>query len=348
MHISKSFTKKSVLIAAVSALCTLSSFARVGDTQKDIQARLTARGGAYKYLREEYLREALELPYSNLFLIQTDDTKNSFFFKRCDSIGSSNLDTLNQGELFGWEVHVAYQNDVSVLESYRRYGDPMTYLEVKGLMDLMVKDKEGVTWKRANYVEYTPAEKNQKDVEYAMLFQKNKDRFVYLTAPSTVGKSSNYFSSIPFYIWEDERKATLENYNRILEQDRKLAEARTAVGNASKAKGSTKNFAESDVVFNRKTVIRFGSGNMSSFGEALPNKRTKDVWLGLRIPNQADTFIGYNFETSDGSLRALINNNMIVFVDASYDKSLRENLEKLYEKQEARRQRDAENSLSNF
>ena len=215
-------------------------------------------------------------------------------------------------------------------------------------MDVMLNNREGVQWKRAEFKGSNTSSLNPEDAKYEALVPKNTDRFVYLSQPSSVGKRAAYFTSIINYIWEDERKATIENYNKIQEDERRLAEARTAAGNAAKAKGSTKNFSEEDVVFYRKAVIPFNSKNMSSFGQVLPNKRTKDVWLAVPVPQQADTFMGYNYETTDGKLRALIYNNMIIFVDAQYDKSLRAKLDKLYEKQEERRQKEAKTSLSNF
>ena len=66
------------------------------------------------------------------------------------------------------------------------------------------------------------------------------------------------------------------------------------------------------------------------------------------IPLQADTSVGYNYELSDGSLRALVFNNGILFIDANYDKSLRAYMEKLYDQQEQNRIDSVVESLHKF
>ncbi|MBO6102561.1 MAG: hypothetical protein J6P03_04835 [Opitutales bacterium] len=324
------------------------SFARVGEKRAELQGRILSKSGAYEYPAEEKLRESLELPYSDIFFIQGEDIKNAFFFKRFDGAAASNLDTLNQGELYGWEVHAAFKKGVSVLESYRRHGAALTFLEVKILMKKMLEGRDGVSWKAAQYVASKPAPSDEFSAELEKIVRKNSDRFVYLYPPSTVGKTSAFFSSVSYYVWEDEKRAASENYAKMVEQARRLSDARTAAGNASKAKGSTKNFSEGDVFASRKTVIKFNTANAGAFGESPVKNRTKDVWIAIKIPEQEGTMLGYNYETSDGSLRALLTNNMVVFVDAEYDKLMRGHIESIYQKQAEKREAQAEASVSSF
>jgi len=66
------------------------------------------------------------------------------------------------------------------------------------------------------------------------------------------------------------------------------------------------------------------------------------------IPLQPNTCVGYNYELSDGSVRATVYNNAVLFIDASYDKKMRAYMEKLYDKQSEKRREEALKSIDKF
>lgn len=112
-------------IAALSAPAV--SHAKIGEPRSDIEGRLLSKigGAAYAYdSREERYREAMELPYANLFLTMPRSVFHKFYYKRADSASATNSDTIQQHDLFGWEIHIGYNNDVSAMEFYRRHGRP--------------------------------------------------------------------------------------------------------------------------------------------------------------------------------------------------------------------------------
>lgn len=398
---------KNILIFALGALIfsgvgVASLEAKIGERKAEIEKRLNSRtNGAYQYSDEDSLREALELPYSQLFYIQPFGTDNSFYFKRPDDELTTKAEVFNQQDLYGWELHIAYHRDFSVLEFYQRYGDPMTFEELEALMNLMAKGKEG-RWVKTNYVQVL----KKWDVKFengepksVLLNQDNKplklldgenptlkdilprdnERFVYLEIPKDVISNSKFDKSLLGFIYEDDTRATFENYAKIVEDNKNMSSARTSVGNASKSKGSLKKISNASnnqkIASSRKTVISFNGRTFRTFeqsipeiidgaprsistvryliediyfGKDAPRNRTKEVKIIGKIPLQPDTSVGYNYEFSDGSMRALIYNNAVLFIDTKYDKALREYMEGLYKEQSKVREREAARSLSNF
>ena len=70
-------------IAALSAPAV--SHAKIGEPRSDIEGRLLSKigGAAYAYdSREERYREAMELPYANLFLTMPRSVFHKFYYKR--------------------------------------------------------------------------------------------------------------------------------------------------------------------------------------------------------------------------------------------------------------------------
>ncbi|MBR4597108.1 MAG: hypothetical protein IKO42_01780, partial [Opitutales bacterium] len=127
--------------------------AKIGETRVEIERRMNSRlNGAYQYPLEDSLREAMELPYKHLILMQPAGSRNSFYFKRPDASRTEMGDTYSQNDLQGREVHFAYLDDLSVMEFYRRQGQPMTYEELEALMKAQISKREDVHWMRVNYV----------------------------------------------------------------------------------------------------------------------------------------------------------------------------------------------------
>lgn len=398
---------KNIFTFALGAIAVLgvgvaSLEARVGERRSDIEKRLNSRlNGAYQYPKEDALREALELPYSQLFYIQPYGSANSFYFKRPDSELTTKAEVFNQQDLYGWELHIAYLKDVSVLEFYRRHGDPLTFEELEALMKLMAEKREA-RWVKTNYVQvyrkwdvkFENGEPrsvllnsdNQpvklQDGENPTLkdiLPRDNQRYIYLEIPKDVMDDSDFDKSLIGLIYQDDTRATFENYNRLVEKNRNLSNARTSVGNASRNRGSIRKVSNvsnnSAISSNRKTAIAFNGRTYRTFEQSIPEiidgaprsistvrysiediyfganapeNRTKEVKIVGHIPLQPDTALGYNYELSDGSVRALIYNNAVLFVDARYDSALREYMEKLYDEQSKIREREAVESVSKF
>lgn len=389
-------------VLALFGASVLNLEARVGERRAEIEKRLNSRSnGAYQYTKEDSLREALELPYTQLFYIQPYGTKNSFYFKRPDDELTTKAEVFNQQDLYGWELHIAYLKDFSVMEFYRRHGDPMTFEELEALMALMAEKREA-RWVKTNYIQVyrkwdvkfengepksVLLDKDNQPVKLQDgenptlkdILPRDNQRYIYLKIPEDVMSDSDFDTSLIGLIYQDDTRATNENYNNLVEKNRKLSSARTSVGNASRSRGSVKkvsNVSKNDAIQNsRKTAITFNGRTFRTFEQSIPEiidgaprsistvrysiediyfgakapeNRTKEVKIVGRIPLQPDTAVGYNYELSDGSLRALIYNNAVLFIDAKYDKALREYMEKLYDEQTKVREREATKSVSKF
>ena len=239
------------VLAALSVLSAGVLEAKIGESKSDIEKRMNSRSnGAYQYPEEDELREALELPYKSLFVIQPLGSENSFYFKRADTTTTSNAETYNQSDLDGWEVHYCYYNGTSVLEFYRRHGDPMTLEELEGLMKLMLVGKPaGVHWVKSDYVPFSrrwDVELDENGVPHSVkigldgkLVKMNADtplrdilparpeRMVYLKIPQEVKKDKKFGQTLIGRIWEDAQRAANESYNARIESEKKFSASRS-------------------------------------------------------------------------------------------------------------------------
>ena len=123
----------------------------------------------------------------------------------------------------------------------------------------------------------------------------------------------------------------------------------TPVGGSFQLRATT-NLADTEIIDGAPrsiSTVRYSIEDIY-FGANAPENRTKEVKIVGHIPLQPDTALGYNYELSDGSVRALIYNNAVLFVDARYDSALREYMEKLYDEQSKIREREAVESVSKF
>ena len=84
------------------------------------------------------------------------------------------------------------------------------------------------------------------------------------------------------------------------------------------------------------------------FGGSPIVRNDKHVMLTMKIPLQPDTAFGYSYELSDASVRAKLYKNGILFIDAKFDKFMRDFMEKLYGQQEGVRKEEAKSSVSRF
>ncbi len=372
---------------AVSIACGSAS-ARIDEKRNSMETRLLSKSsGAYAYTsKEDKLREALELPYNKLFYIVPNIVLHNFYFKRADSKLTTHSDTLQQHDLFGWELHTCFDGDTSVLEFYRRHGDDMTPQELEALMELQ---KSQSSWRRSPYVEI------DRDIDY--LFDKgemklmlrdkdgnlveadkietlkeilpiNRKRLVYLEIPENVLKSTNFSKTVRSQMLEVEQRSVNEAYRKLVEDKAKYSAAKT-----SRNKGKNDNAPNPQRVnrFDPTTHVMWENivtdienslkgGSKASIYKFLVDdvyfggnkvetlERSKEVSIDFEIPQQPDTAFGYTHELADGSIRAKLYKNGVLFVSAKFDKMMREQLEKLYEEQERQRKEEAADSISRF
>lgn len=378
----KTFIFKFVLAIIYCGIFSSSIFARVGETRQELEGRLESKtGGAYLYSsKEERLRETLELPYKNLVFLFPRSIQHSFYYKRPNASLSVNADTVQQYEIYGWEVHIMYKNDQSVWEFYRRQGDPMTMEELVELMALIANTRNSKwkeveelptvnTWemyfdgKKLCKVGKLDGKTNDKS-ELKSALPQLENRFIYVEIPNEVKSAPNYNQSLTFLMEEDAQRSTYESYRNYVAKQSATSAARTARGNYNKKgktvapkkinpfDGRTNRQMESIIFESEKskgfaTMFRYHLKDVF-FGGKAPVNRSKDIQITMSIPIQKDTCIGYDYELADGSIRAKLYNNGVLFCNADFDKSMRDEIEKLYRKQENERIRQAEESISKF
>jgi len=373
------------VFAAVSALFPDVASARISDAKNDVEGRLISKtSGAYIYAsKEDRFREAMELPYKHLFLMMPRSTQNYFFYKRANDTLSANSDTVQQYDIYGWELHLCLDNDISVLEFYRRHGEPITVEELEKLFEVQTPPKEGVFWKKNNYVdvvrewnlnikndafEYAPksAKANAKISE---ILPKSRARFVYVEIPEDVKSATNFQQMLQSQIIEYEQRNAYEAYRQYIARQAAYSSAKTAQTSSSSTSSAKKKTTASSVeapkrinpvdaytarqldteIYDRDglSIMRYKLEDVL-YGGTPVTTPTKDVRLTFYIPNQPDTAFGYDYETSDGSVRAKLYKSGVVFIDAKFDKSMRDYLETLYKKQADKRADEATLSVSRF
>lgn len=377
-----------------------SVFAKIGEDRTEIERRMNSRlNGAYQYPLEDSLREAMELPYSHILLMQPEGNRNSFYFKRPNSSRSEMGDTYSQNDLQGWEIHYAYQDDLSVMEFYRRQGQPMTFEELEALMEAVISKREGVYWTRVNFVpeyrkwsvnfdengvpqgvfydsEGKPLKSGEK-ISLSEILPKNNDRFIFVEPRPEVLNDRDFLQTVQGLIYKDIEFTASDTNTKRVAADKKRRDDRTKRGGNSNKRGSTETIKKSNATDNlRKMVYSFGNANIYRtvesnmfdfklenpkgfsihrvgvedvyYGGRAPENRTPNFQMTCGIPLQPNTCIGYNYELSDGSVRATVYKDAVLFIDASYDKKMRAYMEKLYDKQSEKRREEALKSIDKF
>lgn len=385
---------RALAVATATAALSPLAHSRIGEAKNAIESRLNSKvNGAYQYSAiEDKMREVMELPYKKMFVIFPSDVQTSFYFKRAEATQSVNADTIQQHDLFGWELNLITQDNKSVLEFYRRHGDPMTVEELKGLMNSIASMRDGAYWKKNEYVpvsqQWEIGVKNGKIVQ--MLRDKDgkltpagelKDldeilpmsntRFIYIDVPPAVQSLVNYNQSIPFKYMEQEQRAAYEKYRNYVEKQSAYSAARTAAPSKrnSAKKGDQKitvkrvnpadayTFRGIESTFcdiesslkdgNKLSIIKYSLPDVLFGGKPIA-KIEKEVRLTENIPQQPDTAFGYDYELSDGSVRAKLFRNAVLFFDAGFDRQMRNYMESLYKEQQAEREKEAKTSLNLF
>ena len=360
------------------------SHAKIGETRSDIEGRLLSKNGGAAYVydsREDRYREAMELPYVNLFLTMPRSVFHKFYYKRADASSATNSDTIQQHDLFGWEIHIGYDDDVSAMELYRRHGDPITTEELEALMESVAKSKNS-KWKKTTYVPVA----RRWDVEFKdggmkladadpdgkktlrEILPENPNRFVYIELPEDVAGSTNYSQSLQFQIMEAYQRVAYERYRKLVEKQSMASAAKTARANSKNARKTSGalppkinkfgdyNMRDFESLFqpagagsanDSASIVKYKMKDVVVGGGAKQN-RTKNVQITYALPQQPDTMLGYDYELADGSVRAKLYYNAILFVDSAFDKAMRANLEKSYKQQSEERAEEAKASVGKF
>ena len=385
---------RALAVATATAALSPLAHSRIGEAKNAIESRLNSKvNGAYQYSAiEDKMREVMELPYKKMFVIFPSDVQTSFYFKRAEATQSVNADTIQQHDLFGWELNLITQDNKSVLEFYRRHGDPMTVEELKGLMNSIASMRDGAYWKKNEYVpvsqQWEIGVKNGKIVQMLRdkdgkltpageledldeILPMSNTRFIYIDVPPAVQSLVNYNQSIPFKYMEQEQRAAYEKYRNYVEKQSAYSAAKTAAPSKrnSAKKGDQKitvkrvnpadayTFRGIESTFcdiesslkdgNKLSIIKYSLPDVLFGGKPIA-KIEKEVRLTENIPQQPDTAFGYDYELSDGSVRAKLFRNAVLFFDAGFDRQMRNYMESLYKEQQAEREKEAKTSLNLF
>ncbi len=364
--------KARIFIFLFSFTLAFPTLARIGETKQDLTDRLFSKTPhAYVYpSKEDRLREALELPYKKIILMFPSGAESYFLYKNPSSGISSQGDTINQHELYGWELHIVMYNGRSVLEFYRRHGDTMTVEELEELMSVALKSKS-TKWE---YIEETKIVQewdfNLKDSkisnktmssgkELIDILPKSPNKFIYVEVPEDVKNDGAFKTSLCSDMLVIEGRKANERYRNYVSKQVKQRSAKT-----SKNKNVRKNapakinpFSESAFktishIFYNPQAENFSIINFETSAPIIGEKplvvNDKTVQMVTHLPKQDGTAFGYTYQTKDKSVRALLYKNAILFIDTKFDTQLREYMDNLYKNQLRQRQNQAKESISNF
>ena len=366
--------KTDLFILMYVLLLTLSTaFARIGETKQEIADRMFAKTQhAYVYnSKEDRLREALELPYKYKMLMFPDGAENFFLFKKDNNGTTAQGDTIAQHELYGWELHLVFYQGKSVMEFYRRHTDPMTIEEIEELMKTVASKSSNGKWQPVDFspvVKQWNFEHKNKSISNKT-FDENKTlrdilpqssrRFVYVEVPEDVLKDGHFKTTLISDLLTIENRKANEKYRNYVAKQTKQKAAKTAKSKKVRQNAPAKINVFPTKLFKWTTQTFYNptSGKMSmveflmpdiEFGNVAPIRYDKSIQITTSIPLQDGTAFGYTYETEDKTIRAIIYQHGILFIDSKFDKNLRLYMEELYLKQSQLRTHSAKQSISNF
>lgn len=356
----------------IAMTCAVSSFGRIGDTKQEISDRLFGKTPhAYVYnSREDRLREALELPYKYKILMFPAGSENFFIFKNPTSGTTAQGDTITQHELYGWELHIVFHRGRSVMEFYRRHTDAMTVEELAQLMQTVPQSKTNAKWEfitqtyinkqwQFNLKEGTIENKTLHGSELKDILPASPNKFVYVEVPDAVKFDGAYKTSLAFDMLTIEGRKANEQYRNYVERNAKQKAAKTSKNKNVKKSAPAKinTFAERVYRLTTQSFYNPQSGAMSVFEYYIPDvyiggraniRYDKTIQITVPVPRQSETAFGYTYQTQDKAVRALLYTNAVLFIDAEFDKQLREYMDGLYTKQQKVREEEAKESVANF
>ncbi len=373
--------KRFLYLLAASIVAASSLEARIGEPRTSIENRFQSKlNGAYFYSSaEEKFREAMELPYKYLILLMPKDAQNCFYFKRFDRVTATNSDVIQQHDLVGWELHIVFQGGSSVLEFYTHHGNPMTIEELEGLMEAVAKSRGDAHWEKSDFIKVhnqidmsfdgknlsekkKSSEKNLRDI-----LPENKNRFIYVEVLPDFKNSSAYSGSLQAKIMEDEQQRAHDAYNKRISDQAEYRALKTQRNDKKSKKKTQPSSTEKINKFDGNpfrvletpiflpnengsgvlSLVKYNSFNYLFGGRPKVN-RDRIIQIPMNIPFQDDTCIGYDYVLSDGSVRAKLFKEGILFISSKFDKFMRERMEKLYSDQNKVRKAEAEDSISKF
>ena len=349
------------------------SHARIGETKADMGERMfTITQRAYVYnSKEDRLREALELPYKNIIPMFPAGVEHIFMFKNAAEGTSSQGDTIQQHDLYGWELHVVFYKGKSVLEFYRRHGDPMTVEEAEALMFAVRKAKTNSPWEQVDDAvlrrswNYTFKDgklslKTKNDAKtLRQMLPESSSRYIFVEIPEDVKNDGKYKLSLVSDMMVIEQRKANDKYRNYIS---KKAQEKSA--KSSKNRNMRKNAPPKITPFNGKShkyvsqtfydektnsldTIEYYAQDVM-LGNRAPVDYDKSIDIVTYLPPQDETAFGYTFQTQDKSIRAKLFDKGILFIDAEFDKEMRAYMDKLYLKQSNQRKDDAQRSTSSF
>lgn len=366
--------ERSLMCFVVAVFLLSPLYARIGETKAVFANRvfaITQHGYVYTS-KEDRLREALELPYKNKLFMFPFGSEHIFLFKNADSDTSAQGDTIQQHDLYGWEVHAVFYKGKSVMEFYRRHGDPMTVEELESLMLTAASPASTSGWRIVddsfvsrswNYVykdgKLSSADSAKTPEKLRDILPVSSSRFVYVEIPDAVKNDGKFKLSLLSDMWTIEQRNANAKYRGYVAK-----KAQQKASKSSKDAKVRKGAPQKVNPFGGKSHRHVGqylfdpqSGTLKMIEYDIP-----DVELGWRppvrydktvdiisyIPTQSDTAFGYTYATKDGAVRAKLFDRGVLFIDAKFDSQLRGYMEELFKSQSAVRKTQAQTSISSF
>ncbi|MGC6424544.1 MAG: hypothetical protein ACON4O_06105 [Lentimonas sp.] len=134
------------LVLGISALqlSVSSAYARIGESQRELEDRLTASGGII--YRDDVIEENRRkgMPYMDYMEFLGSSADVRIYFKTADGRRPKSSELEEKRINSGWDLHVVYVNGKSVIEIYRR-SQAMTEFEMNHLIVMQAGDSG---WKK--------------------------------------------------------------------------------------------------------------------------------------------------------------------------------------------------------
>lgn len=359
--------------SVILVLSATTSLARIGETKQELGDRMFSKTQrAYLYnSKEDKLREFLELPYKNKCLLFPDNVEHFFLYKNANSRTSAQGDTIAQHDLYGWEAHIVTHKGKSVMEFYRRHGDPMTVEELEFLMTTVIKKATESNWQYVGNVSVIKqwSYENIDGVLHDKTKANNKNlkdilpvsnvRFINIEIPDEVKEDPNFKLSVIGESLIIKQREAFQKYRTHVNKKAKERSAKTSkdVKARQSAPQKVNVFSGSALRTTTQTIYDPQKKMLSvithpvfdvDIGNVIPPSFDKSIQMTTFIPIQKDTAFGYTYETADKKVRAFVYRNAVLFIDAEFDKSIRSYMEDLFTKQSRIRESQAETSTNAF
>lgn len=138
-----------MLAAAMALAIPQLTHARIGERRTDIERRLMDKKAAITYGKDRVEGKLTDktVPYRHLALAEVfpPEIQHAFYFKKVldekvtpQDIEKLPADKAHQRETYpdGWDIHLAFLRDVSVMECYRLNHERLNEFQINGLLEL--------------------------------------------------------------------------------------------------------------------------------------------------------------------------------------------------------------------